>query len=75
MTWDPRLFPDPVAMQQQLAATSRKLVTIIDPHVKREKSYPLFVEAESRRFYVRDRTGSDFNGYVQDCLLHSMWAQ
>ncbi|KAI9506530.1 glycosyl hydrolases family 31-domain-containing protein [Coemansia spiralis] len=38
-TWDYSKFPDPVAMQKQLAHDGHKLVTIIDPHVKRDSSY------------------------------------
>jgi alpha 1,3-glucosidase len=33
-TWDKRLFPDPVGMQNALAAHGRKMVTIVDPHIK-----------------------------------------
>ncbi|KAH8053123.1 alpha-1,3-glucosidase [Aureococcus anophagefferens] len=30
-TWDANLFPDPATMQDTLAATGRKMVTIVDP--------------------------------------------
>ncbi|ODQ79354.1 glycoside hydrolase family 31 protein [Babjeviella inositovora NRRL Y-12698] len=33
-TWKKELFPDPVGMMRQLDRTGRKLVTIIDPHIK-----------------------------------------
>ena len=32
-TWDPKHFPDPGRMLDHLARTSRKLVTIVDPHL------------------------------------------
>ena len=39
MTWDPRHFPTPQNMQN-LGIVNHKLVTIIDPHVKRERTHP-----------------------------------
>lgn len=40
----------------------RKMVTIVDPHVKREFSYPIFKEAEEKGYYVKNKHGSDFDG-------------
>ena len=34
-TWDKNKFPNPVQMQDELAATGRKMVTIVDPHIKK----------------------------------------
>ena len=34
-TWDDFKFPKPVEMQQELAKTGRKMVTIVDPHIKK----------------------------------------
>jgi alpha 1,3-glucosidase len=44
-TWDYRKFPTPTDMQDQLALKGRKLVNIVDPHIKREESYFLHKEA------------------------------
>ena len=38
-TWDTAKFPNPIEMQNKLAAKGRKMVTIIDPHIKRDGSY------------------------------------
>ncbi len=38
-TWDSAKFPTPEAMQDKLAAKGRKMVTIIDPHIKRDSNY------------------------------------
>jgi alpha 1,3-glucosidase len=35
-TWDKALFPNPAAMQDRLAARGHKMVTIVDPHMKRD---------------------------------------
>ena len=38
-TWDLAKFPNPAEMQNKLAAKGRKMVTIIDPHIKRDGNY------------------------------------
>lgn len=34
-TWDPIHFPTPQKMLEQIEAKGRKMVTIIDPHIKK----------------------------------------
>uniref|UniRef100_A0A5B6ZFQ5 Glucosidase II subunit alpha n=1 Tax=Davidia involucrata TaxID=16924 RepID=A0A5B6ZFQ5_DAVIN len=36
-TWDRVLFPNPEEMQKKLAAKGRHMVTIVDPHMKRDE--------------------------------------
>ena len=36
--WDKSLFPNPIEMQQNLSAHGRKMVTIVDPHIKRDEN-------------------------------------
>lgn len=62
-TWDARHFPTPEAMQSALAATSRRLVTIVDPHIKREGGYYVHEEAQAQGLYVKSRSGGDFEGW------------
>lgn len=58
-----RLFPDPKAMQIELKRTKRKLVTIVDPHVKREDGYWIHSEASSKGYYVKAADGkSEYKG-------------
>lgn len=38
-TWDPVKFADPKAMIDGLASKHRKMVTIIDPHLKKDDGY------------------------------------
>jgi len=40
-TWDSGFFPNPAAMQQRLADKGRKMVTIIDPHIKVDDGFSL----------------------------------
>lgn len=62
-TWDKALFPNPVEMQRKLAAKGRRMVTIVDPHIKRDDSFPLHKEASKKGYYVKDAAGNDFDGW------------
>lgn len=41
MTWDSTKFPTPKDMQNKVSEKGRKMVTIVDPHVKRDTNYDL----------------------------------
>ncbi|KAF6002954.1 hypothetical protein F1559_001367 [Cyanidiococcus yangmingshanensis] len=64
-TWDANKFPNPVELQQALATkASRKLVTIVDPHVKAEQGYELHERARQHRWYIRTPDGqADYEGW------------
>ncbi|CAA7034893.1 unnamed protein product [Microthlaspi erraticum] len=62
-TWDNVLFPHPEEMQKKLAAKGRRMVTIVDPHIKRDDSYFLHKEATQMGYYVKDSSGKDFDGW------------
>ncbi|KAL0350372.1 UNVERIFIED_CONTAM: putative glucan 1,3-alpha-glucosidase [Sesamum radiatum] len=62
-TWDKSLFPNPEEMQKKLAAKGRHMVTIVDPHIKRDDSYFIHKEASQKGYYVKDATGKDFDGW------------
>jgi len=62
-TWNKALFPNPTLMQDRLAARGHKMVTIIDPHIKRDAGYPLHTEAQSKALYVRNKDGGEFEGW------------
>lgn len=61
-TWDESRFPDPPALQRLLASKGRKLVTIIDPHIKCDPQYSLHARARKEGLFVRNADGSDFVG-------------
>jgi mannosyl-oligosaccharide alpha-1,3-glucosidase len=42
MTWDRSKFPTPRRMIEDVASRGRKMVTIVDPHVKKDGGYPVF---------------------------------
>ncbi len=61
-TWDKHFFPDPIAMQDNLAASGRKLVTIIDPHIKRDSNYYIYKEGQEKGLYVMNKDKQEFDG-------------
>lgn len=62
-TWDKQRFPDPTALQEHIAARGRKMVTIIDPHVKRDKNYILHELGTSKDLYVKNPDGKPYDGW------------
>ncbi|KAL9257322.1 putative glucan 1,3-alpha-glucosidase [Drosera capensis] len=63
LTWDRVLFPHPEEMQKKLASKGRHMVTIVDPHIKRDDSYFIHKEATELGHYVKDATGKDYDGW------------
>lgn len=57
------MFPTPIEMQQNLTRHGRKMVTIVDPHIKRDHAYPIHNEATNKGLYIKDKTGADFDGW------------
>lgn len=62
-TWDPNMFKDPIGMGQHLDEHGRKLVTIIDPHIKNEEGYQVSAELKSKELATRDKDGNLFEGW------------
>jgi alpha 1,3-glucosidase len=62
-TWDARLFPAPAAMQARLAARGHKMVTIIDPHIKKDDGYAVHAAAKAAGHYVRAAGGGEYDGW------------
>ncbi|GMH33907.1 hypothetical protein BSKO_01741 [Bryopsis sp. KO-2023] len=63
MTWNKNYFPTPRRMQDDLASRGRKMVTIVDPHMKRDSTYHLHKEAERLGYYVKTKDNKDFEGW------------
>lgn len=61
-TWDSYRFPDPKYLVSQLEKSGRKLVTVKDPHVKREVGYFVHEEALKGQHYVETSNGVVFRG-------------
>uniref|UniRef100_A0A8C5SKE3 Glucosidase alpha, neutral C n=1 Tax=Laticauda laticaudata TaxID=8630 RepID=A0A8C5SKE3_LATLA len=62
-TWDKKRFPNPEKMQKQLLMKKkRKMVVIVDPHIKIDPLYTIYSQAKAKGFFVKDRNGEDFKG-------------
>ena len=62
-TWDAHTFPDPLGMGKQLDSHDRKLVVIIDPHIKNEGNYPVVEELKSKSLGVKNKDNNLFEGW------------
>ncbi|KAK0545628.1 glucosidase II [Tilletia horrida] len=57
--WEEGNFPDPERMVKELDSTGRKLVIILDPHMKRTNDYYLYKEAKKNDLFVKTADGKD----------------
>ncbi|KAI9697516.1 MAG: hypothetical protein M1820_007782 [Bogoriella megaspora] len=62
-TWDPMTFPDPIGMQAQLDEHQRKLVAIIDPHIKNTNDYGIKDELISKGLAIKNKDGNVWDGW------------
>jgi alpha 1,3-glucosidase len=62
-TWDPMTFPKPLDMQEQLDEHERKLVYIIDPHIKNENNYPVVEELKKQDLATHNKDGNIYEGW------------
>jgi alpha 1,3-glucosidase len=46
-----------------MSVYGRKMVTISDPHIKKDDGYQLYAEAKSRGYFVKTKDGSDYEGW------------
>ncbi|KAA1470514.1 alpha-glucosidase [Dentipellis sp. KUC8613] len=62
--WDKKTFPDPVEMTNDVAAVNRKMVVIVDPHLKRTSNYPVYKEAQELDVLVKAPSGDkEYEGW------------
>lgn len=62
-TWDSIKFPSPNQMMEHLTSYGRKLVTIVDPHIKSDSNYHVYSEAKEKGYFVKDKSGNDLDGW------------
>lgn len=62
-TWDSHNFPDPIGMQKHLDKHERKLVAIIDPHIKNEGGYSVVDELKSKSLAVKNKDNNIYEGW------------
>ena len=74
-TWDPTHFPTPDKMQEKLTSKGRYLITITDPHIKRQRGFFVHDEAVEGDFYVKQKKmqlpSFNWNGDDDDIYVDS----
>ena len=63
-TWDEDRFPDPQKLISDLREEGLRVVTIVDPGVKADETYPVYVEGRSRDLYCKTRDGEEYHNVV-----------
>jgi alpha-glucosidase len=63
-TWNGARFPDPAALCAALREEGIRVVTIVDPGVKRDARYPLYVEGCREGHFCKLPDGSIYHGAV-----------
>lgn len=49
-------------MQNRLASRGHRMVTIIDPHIKRDNGYRVHSDATAKGLYIKNKDGNDYDG-------------
>lgn len=62
-TFEPNTFPDPIGMEKQLDETQRKLVVLIDPHIKNKDGYFVVEELKSKDLAVKNKDNNIYEGW------------
>ncbi|OZC07253.1 glycosyl hydrolase, family 31 [Onchocerca flexuosa] len=62
-TWDPNKFSKPKEMIDSLVAKGRKMITIIDPHIKKDSNYHVYKEAKELGYFIKKRDGEEYEGH------------
>ncbi|KAL0258999.1 glucosidase II [Diplodia seriata] len=62
-TWDPMTFPKALEMHEHLDKHDRKLVAIIDPHIKNVADYPIIDELKSKDLAAKNKDGNQYEGW------------
>ena len=63
-TWNPRTFPDPKQMVDQLHDQGFRAVTIVDPGIKLDPDFPVYRSGREQGVYVRRPDGSELHEKV-----------
>ncbi|XP_062380384.1 neutral alpha-glucosidase AB isoform X2 [Sardina pilchardus] len=62
-TWDAHKFPNPKDMLQGIMDKRRKMVAIVDPHIKVDSNYKIHNEIRAQNYYIKNKDGGDYEGW------------
>jgi alpha-glucosidase len=63
-TWDEERFPEPEKLTAELREQGFRVVTIVDPGVKADENYPVYVEGRERDLYCKTLEGEEYRNVV-----------
>jgi alpha-glucosidase len=63
-TWNKERFPDPGILISDLGEQGFRVVTIVDPGVKVDENYPVYVEGRKRDLFCKNLDGGDYHNAV-----------
>ncbi|KAJ9118822.1 hypothetical protein QFC24_006021 [Naganishia onofrii] len=62
--WDKKHFPDPQRMQNEVGSKGRKMVAIVDPHIKRTDDFRIYKDAQEKNVITKKSDGTtNFEGW------------
>ncbi|CAJ1409212.1 unnamed protein product [Effrenium voratum] len=62
-TWHPSHFREADKLLDTLEASKRKLVTIIDPHIKKDSGYDVYKKMQSHDFFTKTKDKQLYDGW------------
>lgn len=62
-TWEPHSFADPIGMGEQLDSHGRKLVVIIDPHIKKLDDFTVNKQMVSQDLAIHNKDDDTYEGW------------
>lgn len=72
-TWDAHKFPSSKDMINGVAVKGRKMVTIVDPHLKRDDNYNVYTDAKNRDMMVKGGGGEEYEGWCWPGKQYEGW--
>jgi alpha-glucosidase len=63
-TWDEERFPEPEGLIAELKELGFRVVTIVDPGVKADENYPVYVEGRERDLFCKTLDGEEYHNVV-----------
>ena len=62
LEWDENKFPDPSRLLARLKSRGRRMVVIVNPHLKADGGYAAFREANEKNLLIYGPKGEPFKG-------------
>lgn len=50
-------------MIQNVSAKARKMVTIVDPHIKKDDNYKIYKDARDKNLFIKNKDSNDYDGW------------